>query len=261
MNPSTLLIHDQRHGQALVRTLTLHRPEARNAMTPEMQQELIDAFDSALADGVRVLVLTGAGSAFCAGLDLRVLQSMHTVTADEHTASAARIVRLFRTLWELPLPTIAVVDGPAIAGGAGLATLCDYTLASPAAKFGYTEARIGFVPAVVSAFLTLQLGDKRSRDLLLSARLFTAEEARELGLVNAVVPASELAPRVEALIATLLANSPESLAATKRLLAAQQRPWLDAALDAALAANAAARQTHDFREGIDAFLEKRKPRW
>lgn len=255
--PSTILLDD--HDR--VRTLTLNRPEARNAMTPEMQEELIAALDRAVSDGIRVLVLTGSGSAFCAGLDLRVLQSMHTATADEHQASAARIVRLFRTLWELPLATIAVVDGPAIAGGAGLATLCDWTLATPAAKFAYTEARIGFVPAVVSAFLTLQLGDKRSRDLLLSARLVAAEEAHALGLVSAVVEREALPQRLEALIATLLANSPESLAATKRLLAAQQRTWLDGALDAALAANAASRQTRDFREGIDAFLEKRKPNW
>lgn len=257
MTPSTLLIHDHDH----IRTVTLNRPEARNAMTPQMQEELIAAFDCAVSDGIRVLILSGSGSAFCAGLDLRVLQSMHTVTAAEHAASAARIVRLFRTLWELPLPTIAVVDGPAMAGGAGLATLCDWTLATPAAKFAYTEARIGFVPAVVSAFLTLQLGDKRSRDLLLSARVFLAEEALAMGLVNSVVAAEELQPRLDALVATLLANSPESLAATKRLLAEQQRPWLDAALDAALAANAAARQMRDFREGIEAFLQKRKPQW
>ncbi len=257
MKPSTLRIEDYDR----VRTITLHRPEARNAMTPEMQEELIAAFEAAATDGTRVLVLTGSGNAFCAGLDLRVLQSMHTATAEEHEASAARIVRLFRTLWELPLPTIAVVDGPAIAGGAGLATLCDYTLATPAAKFAYTEARIGFVPAVVSAFLTLQLGDKLSRDLLLSARVFSAEEACAMGLVNAVVAAEELPARLEERIAVLKANSPESLAATKRLLAAQQAAWLDAALAAALKANAVARQTRDFREGIEAFLEKRRPQW
>ena len=257
MIPSTLRIDDQDR----VRTIRLNRPESRNAMTPEMQEELIAAFETAPREGVRVLVLTGEGSAFCAGLDLRVLQSMHTASREEHEASAARIVRLFRTLWELPVPTIALVDGPAIAGGAGLAMLCDYTLASPAARFAYTEARIGFVPAVVSAFLTLQLGDKRSRNLLLSARVFTAEEAQSLGLVHCVAPREELASRMRDLIDTLMANSPESLAATKKLLAAQQAAWLDTALSAALAANAAARQTHDFHEGVQAFLEKRKPQW
>ena len=257
MTLSTLRVTDE----ARVRTITLDRPQARNAMTPEMQEELIASFEASAADGTRVVVLRGEGNAFCAGLDLRVLQSMQSVTAEEHAASAARIVRLFRTLWELPLPTVAVVEGPAIAGGAGLATLCDYTLATSAAKFAYTEARIGFVPAVVSAFLVLQLGDKRSRDLLLSARVFSAAEAQAMGLVNEVVEADAMAVRLQEYIATLMANSPESLGATKRLLAEQQAAWLDAALEAARKANAASRQTRDFREGIAAFLEKRKPQW
>ena len=255
MTPPTLQVRDEDR----VRTITLDRPEARNAMTPQMQEELIAAFEAATADDVRVLVLRGAGNAFYAGLDLRVLQSMQDATAEEHEASAARIVRLFRRLWELPLPTIAVVEGPAIAGGAGLATLCDYTLATPAAKFAYTEARIGFVPAVVSAFLVLQLGDKRSRDLLLSARVFSAEEACAMGLVNQVVAADSLAACLQERIATLMANSPESLAATKRLLAAQQATWLDAALDAARKANATSLQRRDFLEGIGAFLARRRP--
>jgi methylglutaconyl-CoA hydratase len=164
-------------------------------------------------------------------------------------------------LYELPKPTIAAVHGAAIAGGAGLATICDFTLAVPSAKFGYTEARIGFVPALVSAFLALQIGDKRSRDLLLTGRLMDAHEAYRLGLVNEVVEADLLDDRVRALAQVLAANSPESLAATKRLLAAQNSAWLDAAITHALDANAKARETADFKEGIAAFLEKRKPAW
>ena len=113
--------------------------------------------------------------------------------AAEHRADAERIAKLFRTLYELPMPTIAAVHGAAIAGGTGLATICDFTLATPAAKFGFTEARIGFVPALVSAYLALQIGDKRSRDLLLTGRLFDAAEAFRLGLVNEVVPPERLA--------------------------------------------------------------------
>ncbi len=172
-----------------------------------------------------------------------------------------RIARLFRTLFELPKPTIALVQGPAIAGGTGLATMCDFTLAAPGAKFGYTEVRIGFVPAVVSAFLTLQIGEKRARDLLLTARLFSADEAMRLGLVNEVMEAEKLEARCAELVGVLKGNSPEALGATKRLLAAQNKAWLDEALAAALAANAGARGTHDFREGVAAFLEKRKPVW
>jgi methylglutaconyl-CoA hydratase len=239
----------------------LNRPERRNALTPEMQEELIACFEDAGLGDCRVVVLRGAGDAFCSGLDLSALQGMKDKSAADHRADAERIATLFRTLYELPKPTIAVVHGAAIAGGTGLATLCDFTLAVPSAKFGYTEARIGFVPALVSAFLALQIGDKRSRDLLLTGRFFDAAEGYRLGLVNEVVTPDALDDRVRALAQVLVANSPESLSATKRLLAAQNKAWLDAAIAQAMEANARARETADFREGIAAFLEKRKPTW
>jgi methylglutaconyl-CoA hydratase len=253
---STILLADD----GAVRTITLNRPERRNAMTPEMQSELVAAMQEA-AGGCRVLVFRGAGDAFCSGLDLSALRGMKDQSADEYRLNSERISSLFRTLYELPIPTIAAVHGPAIAGGTGLATLCDYTLAVPSAKFGYTEVRIGFVPAIVSAFLTLQIGDKHARDLLLSGRLFDASEAFHLGLVNEVVPPDNLSSRVESLAQELMRNSPQSQAATKRLLAAQNKPWLDAALAAAMHSSAESRQTADFEEGISAFLEKRKPFW
>jgi methylglutaconyl-CoA hydratase len=244
-----------------VRTITLNRPERRNAMTPEMQTELIAVMDETATSNCRVVVFGGAGEAFCAGLDLTALQGMKGNTAGEHRVEAERLARLFLALHELPKPTIAAVHGAAIAGGTGLATLCDFTLAVPAAQFGFTEARIGFVPAIVSAFLSLQVGDKQARDLLLTARLFDAAEAHSLGLVNEIVPPDRLANRVTELAQALAANSPESLAATKQLMAAQNRAWLDAALARAMEANARARGTADFQEGIAAFLEKRKPLW
>jgi methylglutaconyl-CoA hydratase len=244
-----------------VRMITLNRPERRNAMTPEMQRELIQAMEEAAASDCSVVVFAGAGDAFCAGLDLSALQGMNDKSAAEHTEDAERIARLFRTLYELPKPTIAAVHGAAIAGGTGLATMCDFTLAVPGAKFGYTEVKIGFVPAVVSAFLVLQIGEKPARDLLLTGRIFTSEEAQRLGLVNEVVDAEKLTARTLELVGMLRANSPEAMAATKRLLRAQNKPWLDAAIAEALAANAEARGTHDFREGVAAFLEKRKPVW
>jgi methylglutaconyl-CoA hydratase len=244
-----------------VRTITLNRPERRNAMTPEMQDELIAAMDEAAAGDCRVVVFAGAGEGFCAGLDLSALQGMNDKSAAEHTADAERVARLFRTLYELPKPTIAAVHGAAIAGGTGLATICDFTLGVPGAKFCYTEVKIGFVPALVSVFLTLQVGDKRARDLLLTARVFTSEEAYRFGLVNEVVHPELLAARTRELAVALMANSPQSLAATKRLLAGQNKALLDAAIAAALAANAEARSTHDFKEGVASFLEKRKPVW
>jgi methylglutaconyl-CoA hydratase len=244
-----------------IRTITLNRPERRNAMTAEMQTEMIEALEETAAGNCRVLIMTGAGEAFCSGLDLSELQAMQDKTAADHRTDAERIARLFLAIRELPIPTIAAVHGPAIAGGTGLAMACDFTLATPASKFGFTEVRIGFVPALVSAFLSLQVGEKRCRDLLLTGRLFDAAEAHQMGLVNEVVAHGELMARAQALAEVLLANSPESLKATKELLVAQNRAWLDGAIVEALEANAASRQTADFREGVAAFLEKRKPAW
>jgi methylglutaconyl-CoA hydratase len=253
----TILVTDEDS----IRNITLNRPERRNAMTPEMQLELIWAMDEAAASACHVVVFRGAGNAFCSGLDLAVLQGLQDKSPAEHRADAERIARLFRTLYELPKPTIAAVHGPAIAGGTGLATICDFTLAVPEAKFGYTESRIGFVPALVSAYLALQIGDKRARDLLLTGRLFDAEEAHRLGLVNELSAPDQLTDRVRTLAQKLTENSPQSLAATKRLMAAQNKAWLDEAIKQAMEANACSRETPDFREGIAAFLEKRKPRW
>jgi methylglutaconyl-CoA hydratase len=253
----TIVVSDQ----PPIRTITLHRPERRNAMTTEMQIELIAAMEEAATSDSRVLVLAGAGEAFCSGLDLTQLQAMQHKSEAEYRTDAERVARLFLALYELPIPTIAAVHGPAIAGGTGLAMICDFTLATPAAKFGFTEARIGFVPALVSAFLSLQIGDKRSRDLLLTGRLIDAKEAYRLGLVNEIVPEDELAERVKALAEILIANSPKSLSGTKQLMAAQNRVWLDAAIAVSMEANAHARETPDFSEGLAAFLEKRKPTW
>ena len=258
MEYTTILVLD--YGE--IRTIQLNRPGRKNAMTPEMQQELIAALREAAATPTcRVVTFRGSGDAFCSGLDLNVLKELKDQSAAQQRANAKLIADLFRTLYELPKPTIAAVQGPAIAGGTGLATICDFTLATPDARFGYTEARIGFVPALVSAYLALQVGEKRARDLLLTGRLFDAAEAQRLGLVNELVGPNELAARVQSLAESLIANSPASQAATKRLLAAQNKAWLDAATAAAIDASAKARGTHDFHEGVTAFLEKRTPMW
>lgn len=257
MSKSPILI-DEEDG---LKKITLNRPERRNAMTPEMQMELIAALEDAPATGCRALVLTGAGNAFCSGLDLASLQASAGKNALEARAEAERVARMFLALHEMELPTIAAVNGPAMGGGAGLAVICDFTLASPDAKFGFTETRIGFVPAVVSAFLTLQIGEKRSRDLLLTGRIVDAQEAVHLGLANEVVPHQELQLHARSLAERLAHNSPQATRITRRLLAAQSRPWLDAAIVAAIEASVEARETADFREGVAAFLEKRKPAW
>lgn len=242
-------------------TITFNRSERRNALTPQMIDELIATLDGLADRNSGVLILTGRGPAFCAGLDLEHLQSLLNRTLPQHNVDAERIAHLLRRLYDLPLPTIAAVNGHAIAGGMGIATVCDFTLAVPEAKFGYTEARVGFIPAIVSSFLTLQVGEKHARDLLLTARLITAEEAQQMGLVNEVVRDSGLMERAVRLARQLLKNSPESLRATKQLLSAHVKERLDRQLQAAVEMNANARSTEDFREGVSAFLERRTPQW
>jgi methylglutaconyl-CoA hydratase len=244
-----------------IRTITLNRPARRNAMTPEMQVELTEAFEEAATSSARVVVLTGAGGAFCSGLDLAVLREMQDATPSDHHAEAERVARLFLALHDLPMPTIAAVQGPAVAGGCGLALICDFTIAASDASFGFTEVRIGFVPAVVSTFLALHVGEKISRDLLLTGRIVNADEALRLGIVTSVVANNELAGRVNSLAETLIANSPQSLAATKRLMNERRKPHLDSAIFAAIDAYTEARSNPDLREGLAAFLEKRKPIW
>ena len=257
MSNATITVADE----ASIRTITLNRPERRNAMTPEMQEELIAALEQSTAARCRVVILRGAGDAFCSGLDLQALHDPSGKSSANHQADAQLIARLFRTLYELPMPTIAAVHGAAMAGGAGLAVCCDFTVAVPSAKFGFPEVRIGFVPALVSVFLALQIGDKRTRDLLLTGRHFDADEAHRLGIVNEIVAPESLMERVGALAQTLTANSPESLAATKRLISAQHKEWIDPAIVLAIESSVQARETEDFREGLAAYFEKRKPVW
>lgn len=242
-------------------TITLDRSERRNALTPDMIEELIATLDSLADRDSSVLILTGRGPAFCAGLDLEHLQSLMNKTSPEHHADASRVAHLMRSLYYLPIPTIAAVNGHAIAGGMGLATACDFTLTVPEAKFGYTEARIGFVPAIVSSFLALQVGEKRARDLLLTARLISAEEALQIGLVNEIVRDTSLMERALRLARQMLKNSPSSMRATKQLLSARVKDQLDRQLEEAVETHTIVRSTEDFREGISAFLEKRVPDW
>jgi methylglutaconyl-CoA hydratase len=244
-----------------VATLTLNRPEKRNAMTAEMIAEIAAALEAIEASEARVAILTGAGKAFSAGMDLEALEQMARQSAEENLEDSRRMARLFRQIYAFPRPLVAAVNGAALAGGCGLATLADFTLAVPEAKFGYTEARIGFIPALVSVFLIRQIGEKRARELLLSARLFDAEEAYRLGLVSEIVPGERLDERARELAGTLLENSPTSLARAKRLLLAVAGPELDREIELAIRENAAMRATGDFREGLAAFLEKRKPHW
>ena len=244
-----------------VATITLNRPEKRNAISAQLIQELMSALEEVEKGPARLAIVTGNGKAFCSGMDLEMLSAIATQSPEENLADSRRMAAMFRRIWSFPKPLIAAVNGPALAGGCGIATLCDFTLAAPAAKFGYTEVKIGFLPAIVSVFLTRQIGEKRARDLLLTGRIVEAVEAKDLGLVTELVPAERLLWRARDLAETLLAASPTSLARTKRLLTDAAAAGLDADLERAVAENARIRATADFREGLAAFLEKRKPLW
>ncbi len=246
---------------AAIATITLSRPEKRNAISPAMIDELLATLEEMEASSTRVVILTGAEKAFCAGMDLESLSALAAYSPQQNLEDSRRMARLFRSLYFFPKPLIAAVNGPAIAGGTGIATMCDFTLAVPEAKFGYTEVKIGFIPALVSIFLRRQVGEKRARDLLLTGRIFDATEAQALGLVNEIVPAEKLMARAHELAASLVAASPTSLIRTKLLLRRCAEVELDCEIELAVQENAAIRSTADFKEGLAAFLEKRPPKW
>ena len=249
----------EQDGQMAV--LTLSRPEKRNAISAQMITDLLGALDHIEASPARVVILTGSGKAFCAGMDLEGLRAIARQSAGEHLEDSRRMAKMFHRIYSFPKAIICAVNGAAIAGGCGIATLGDFTLAVPEAKFGYTEVRIGFVPAIVSTFLLRQVGEKSARELLLTGKIISAEEAHRLGMVNEIVAPELLLARARELADQLLENSPVSIAATKRLLAEYVRGERDAQIRTAVRENARIRESQDFREGVSSFLEKRKPRW
>jgi methylglutaconyl-CoA hydratase len=241
--------------------ITLNRPDKRNAVTTTMIAEPLTALDVIEKSHTRVVILTGAGKSFCAGMDLEMLAAIAKQSPAENQEDSRRIAKMLRRIWSFPRPMIAAVNGAAYAGGCGIATLCDFTIAVTEAKFGYTEVKIGFLPAIVSVFLTRQIGEKRSRDLLLTGRIIGATEAKEFGLVTEVVSAERLLDRAHELATELIAASPSSLTRAKHLLTSAVAAGLDHDLERAILENARIRCTPDFKEGIASFLEKRKPVW
>jgi methylglutaconyl-CoA hydratase len=241
--------------------ITLSRPEKRNAINYVLIEELLAALGEVARSPALVLILTGAGRAFCSGMDLENLKSAAGGSVEQSAKDSETMARFFRSLYEFPKPTIAAVNGAAIAGGCGLATLCDFTLAVSEATFGFTEVRIGFVPAIVSTFLLRQVGEKHARDLLLTGRIVSADEAYRIGLISEIVAPRGLMGRARELAAQLTENSPASQIHPKRLLSEYAREELNSRLHSAVLENAAIRASDDFREGVSSFLERRKPRW
>jgi methylglutaconyl-CoA hydratase len=244
-----------------IHIITMNRPERRNALNPQLIHDLSQALEAATRCSCGVVVLTGAGTSFCSGMDLEHIRLQHDQRPEEQLADAEAIMWLMRHLHGFTKPTIAAVNGPAVAGGAGLAALCDFTLSVPGAKFGFTEVKVGFIPAVVAVFLLPILGDKRTRDLLLSGRILDAEEALAFGLVTAITPAAELMEHTRAVARSLLKNSPASMRAVKELLNGFAKERLDRYLVQAVRWNERVRNSGDFREGLQAFFEKRDAVW
>ena len=243
--------------------ITLNRPEKRNALSPELIAELHQAFERAEQDHeVKVVVLKAAGEAFCAGADLAYLQQLQKFSVEENLQDSNKLKALFLKIYSLRKVVIAQVQGHALAGGCGLATLADFVVAVPEAKFGYTEVKIGFIPAIVLVFLIRKIGEQKSRQLLLSGDLIKAEEAFTMGLVTKVVPKEKLEETVQLLAHTLIKNnSGHSMELTKKMIGEVQSMSLTEALDYASRMNAMARGSEDCKKGISAFLEKRELSW
>jgi len=243
--------------------LTLNRPDKRNALNADLVTALKEALHQANHQpDVKAIVLRANGKAFCAGADLETLQQLQHNTFAENLADSGQLAQLFERIYTLPKPVIAQIQGHALAGGCGLAAVCDFSFAVPSAKFGYTEVKIGFVPAIVSAFLVRKIGEGRARQLLLSGELIAAETAAAYGLINYVVEEADLESRVEAFAGQLCTGtSGQSIAATKNLLAQLPGLTLPQSLQLATQVNAQARSTDDCRRGIAAFLAKEELKW
>ncbi len=243
-----------------IRILTLNDPTRRNPLSPALVKDLLEALDTAEQDeAVQALVFTGAGQAFSAGADLEFLKNVTTAGAETNYAHSRELMRLFQRVYTFPKPTIAAINGPAVAGGAGLATACDLAVISEGAKIGYTEVKIGFVAALVGVILVRNVGEKHAKELLLTGKLVSAQEACRMGLVNRVVPPEQLMEEALALAQEVGANAPTSLSLTKELLNALPGMGLEDGFRLASIANAWVRETGDLAEGIAAFFEKRPP--
>lgn len=243
--------------------ITLNRPEKRNALNPELVQALTRAFLRAQDDeAVKIVVLKANGEVFSAGADLAYMQQLQHFSYEENIADSTQLKNLFETIRTLNKIVVAQVEGHAIAGGCGLATICDIVFAVPEAKFGYTEVKLGFVPAIVSCYLIQKTGETLAKKLLLSGNLFTAEEALKYNLITYVTKQEEINQIVQNFTLDLCNNtSGNALMLTKQLINQTTNTWLDSCLDNAIKVNAKTRESADFKKGIAAFLSKEKINW
>jgi methylglutaconyl-CoA hydratase len=246
-----------------VERLTLNRPDVRNAFNEHVIAELTAwaAATRAAATGgdVRAVVIAGAGKTFCAGADVTWMAKTVRYTEEENLRDATAMSRMFAAIDALPVPVIGRVHGAALGGGAGLAAVCDIVVAETDALFGFTETKLGILPAVISPFALAKIGRSAARELFLTGARFSAARAKEIGLVRAVVPAAELDAAVDGYVREILTAGPEAIAAAKALIPDVWRRTVDDATAITAAAIAARRVSKEGQEGLKAFLEKRKP--
>ena len=250
-----------KHAES-VATLTLARPDLHNAFNVEMIAELRDCFSALASDpATRVVVLTGAGPSFCAGADLNWMRASLDWSREQNMADAKALAAMFEAAWHLPQPLIGRINGAAMGGGVGLVACCDIAIAVDTARFGFSEVKLGLIPAVISQYVVPKIGVSQARALFVSAERFTAQRAYEIGLVHAVASTAELDVTVANLVERLLSSGPAALGAAKRLVDAVWTLDREAARRYVLEAIAQARTSAEGQEGIRAFLEKRKPNW
>ena len=243
--------------------ITLNRPDKRNALNHQVIQEMNEAFQKAEEDDhVKVIVLNANGEVFCAGADLNYLQQLQNFSYEENLADSSQLKSLMLKIYTLSKVVIAQVQGHALAGGCGLVSVCDFILTVPEAKFGYTEVKIGFIPAIVMVFLLRKIGEAKAKQLLLRGDLISAEEAAAMGLVSEVVAIGDLERKVQELALRLIqTNSAEAMKLTKQMIATVPSMPLADSLSFAARMNAEARATEDCKRGIAAFLNKENISW
>lgn len=253
----SLVLYEHRLPAVL---LTINRPGKRNALSRELIAALTAAFERARDDSAaRCVLFTGAGSAFCAGMDLAELSATIDAESKVVWTDALNLSRLFDLIYTLPKPTVAVVNGAAVAGGAGLVSVCDLAIAAPNALFGYPEVRRGLVAALVMPHLLRHVGERTARWLLLTGELIDAKAAMDAGLINAVAPSGDLLKTAECWSKFLADGGPQALATTKGLL--QKFSHQALSVDEAISASAAPRLTDECRSGLRAFFDKVPPPW
>lgn len=246
-----------------IATISINRPEKRNALNPELVKSLTEHLQQASDDDeVKVIILKAIGNTFSAGADLAYLQQLQHNTHEENVADSENLKTLFTTIYYLPKVVIAQVEGHAIAGGCGLATVCDIIFAVPDASFGYTEVKLGFVPAIVSCFLMRKTSETIAKKILLTGELFSAEQALAYNLITYVTNKEEISQTVQQFALNLCDNaSGNALMVTKQLIGQTTNPSLEKSLNLAVQINARVRESKDFKKGIAAFISKEKIKW